>query len=94
MGKKARQKREQREEGKPELRPSIRRRRRKWIVATLLALLVIAAGVGAWIWNGVRATPAEPAPRFNLLASTGRVISLDDFLGKQEVVLFFYMAAG
>jgi hypothetical protein len=95
MGRKARKKLEQREKGRPELlpRPSMRRRRRKWIVGTLLALLVLGGGIGAWLWNGAQATP-ELAPRFNLLASTGRVITLDDYLGKQEVVLLFYMAAG
>lgn len=94
MGRKARNKREQREKGGPEPRPSVRRGRRKWIVGTVLALLVAGGGVGAWLWNGARATPLEPAPRFNLLASTGKVITLEDYLGKQEVVLFFYMAAG
>lgn len=92
MGQKARQKIEQRDKGRP--RFWTRRRRRKWIVGSLLALLIIGGGVGAWIWNGARATPAEPAPRFNLLASTGRVIALDEFLDKQEVVLIFYMGAG
>lgn len=91
MGKKAREKREPREKGRPEPRPGMRRRA-KWIVGSLVALLVVG-GVGAWLWNGARATP-EPAPRFNLLASTGKVISLDEFLGKQEVVLLFYMGAG
>ncbi len=69
-------------------------RRRTWTVAVIiLALLVIVGGAGAWLWNGARAT-SEPAPRFNLLASTGRVITLEEFLGKQEVVLLFYMSAG
>jgi len=54
----------------------------------------VLGGVGAWLWNGARATPPEPAPRFNLWASTGRGITLDDYLGKQEVVLFFFMGAG
>ena len=93
MGRKARNKREQREKGAPEPRPSMRRGRRKWVVGTLLALLVVGGGVGAWLWNGARATPPEPAPRFNLLASTGKVITLDDYLGKQEVVLIFYMVS-
>ncbi|MBI1960021.1 MAG: hypothetical protein HYS36_12450, partial [Candidatus Rokubacteria bacterium] len=60
------------------------------MVGTLLALVAIVAGVGTWVWNGARATVA-PAPTFNLLASTGHVITLDDFLGKQQVVLLFYM---
>lgn len=90
MGRNAGKKHEQREKGKPGPRPT---RRRKWIVGTLVVLLLAGVGIGAWLWNGARAAP-EPAPRFNLLASTGRVISLDDYVGKQEVVLFFYMAAG
>lgn len=91
MGRKARRKLEQRDKAGPKPRPSTRLT--KWVMATLLALLILVGGIGAWLWNGARATP-EPAPRFNLLASTGRVISLDEFLGKQEVVLIFYMNAG
>lgn len=91
MGRTAGKKHAQREKGKPEPRPL--RRRRKWIVGALVALLLAGGGIGAWMWNGARAAP-EHAPRFNLLASNGRVISLDDYVGKQEVVLFFYMAAG
>jgi cytochrome oxidase Cu insertion factor (SCO1/SenC/PrrC family) len=68
-------------------------RRRKLIIAILLVLLFGGGSFGAWKWNRAPAAP-EPAPRFNLLASTGRVITLDDYLGKQEVVLFFYMAFG
>ncbi len=94
MGRKAREKLERRINSGTAPRPARPwRRRRKWIVGTLLFLLVLG-GVGAWLWNGPRATPPEPAPRFNLLASTGRVITLDDYLGKQEVVLFFFMGAG
>lgn len=93
MGQKAGKKLEQHDKGRLAPRPS-RRRRRKWIVGSLLALVLVGGGVGAWLWNGARATPAEPAPRFNLLASTGRVIALDEFLDKQEVVLLFYMGAG
>ena len=92
MGRKVREKLTQREKGWPELRRPMRGRA-KWIVGVLLTLLVVGGGVGVWQWNGARATP-EAAPRFNLLASTGRVITLDDFLGKQELVLLFYMGAG
>lgn len=94
MGQKAREKREPREKGRPEPRPGMRRRRKKWILGNLVALVLIGGGVGAWIWNGARATPAEPAPRFNLWASSGRAITLDDYVGKREVVLFFFMGAG
>ena len=68
------------------------RRRRRWIAVGIAALLLVAGGAGAWQWNERRAAP-EPAPRFNLMASTGKVVKLEDFLGKQEVVLIFYMGA-
>ncbi|HEY7118871.1 MAG TPA: thioredoxin-dependent thiol peroxidase [Tepidisphaeraceae bacterium] len=35
----------------------------------------------------------KPAPKFSLLASTGKTISLDDFKDKQTVVLYFYPRA-
>lgn len=91
MGRKAREKLQRRMRGAPEPRPAMRWR--KWIVGALMALLVVGGGIGAWQWNGARTTPPEPAPRFNLLSSTGRVISLDEFLGKQQVLLLFYMGA-
>jgi cytochrome c-type biogenesis protein len=67
----------------------------------VMMLLLIAGGLGAWQpWNGGRlafpfaaATP-QPAPRFNLMSASGSVIRLDDYVGKQEVVLIFYMGAG
>lgn len=68
------------------------RRRRRWIAAGI-GLLLLVAGVGAWQWNAARAA-FDPAPRFNLMGSTGKVYTLDDFVGKQEVVLIFYMGAG
>jgi cytochrome oxidase Cu insertion factor (SCO1/SenC/PrrC family) len=67
--------------------------RRRWRWIGIAALLLVAGGAGAWQWNERRAAPA-PAPRFNLMASNGNVVTLDDFLGKQEVVLIFYMGAG
>lgn len=68
-------------------------RRRTWLVGLLVVLLVIG-GVGAWQWNSARTATLEPAPRFNLMASNGKVLTLDDFVGRQEVVLIFYMGAG
>jgi hypothetical protein len=68
-------------------------RRSRWLAAGIAALLLTAGGVGAWQWRAARAAP-EPAPRFNLMGSSGRTYTLDDFVGKQEVVLIFYMGAG
>jgi len=67
--------------------------RSRWLAAGIAALLLMAAGFGAWQWSAARAAP-EPAPRFNLMGSTGKVYTLDDFAGKQEVVLIFYMGKG
>lgn len=61
------------------------------MLRSLLALALIGGGAATWL--GTRPPAPEPAPRFNLLASTGRVVTLDEFLGKQEVVLIFYMVA-
>src|SRR5689334_10063437 len=38
-------------------------------------------------------TVGKPAPGFNLPSSTGKTISLDDYKGKQIVVLYFYPKA-
>lgn len=62
-------------------------------MGVVLALLVVAGGIGVWQWLSARATP-EAAPPFNLPASTGRRIALADYVGKQAVVLLFYMGAG
>lgn len=35
----------------------------------------------------------QPAPEFAATANTGETISLKDFAGKQNVVLFFYPKA-
>lgn len=91
MGRKARMKFERRDRGDSPGRS--RRRRNVWMVVMVLVLLVVGGSLGTWLWNGARAAP-EPAPKFNLFASTGRVVTIDDFLGKQELVLIFYMGAG
>ncbi|MBI4640816.1 MAG: hypothetical protein HY731_08985 [Candidatus Tectomicrobia bacterium] len=95
MGRKVKKKLEQREKSgeKPRPHPSMRRRRRKWIVGTLLALFIFGGSVGVGLWYGAKTT-FEIAPRFALLASIGKTIALEDYLGKQEVILLFYMGAG
>jgi len=65
---------------------------RKWISRVLFLLLAIG-GVAAWQWRGTL-WAYKTAPSFTLQASNGRLISLGDYRGKQEVVIIFYMGAG
>ena len=71
-----------------------RARRRAWV---LTAVLVLGGGIGylAWTygWGGV-AGIGERAPGFVLGDGEGRTVRLDDYLGRQPVVLVFYMTYG
>jgi len=69
-----------------------RRTGRKWITAAILAV-GIAAGLAAWQWPAML-WGYKNAPSFTLQSSTGRAVSLEDFRGKKEVVLIFYMGTG
>ncbi len=80
MGRKAREKLERRMNARQAARPSRRRWRRRWLVRSLLVLVLIGGGTATWLET--RAAAPEPVPRFSLPASTGRVIALDEFLGK------------
>jgi hypothetical protein len=55
--------------------------------------LALVASVGIWAVYFHAWSPTTEAPRFVLPASTGRTVALEDFLGKQEVVVVFYMVA-
>jgi peroxiredoxin len=64
----------------------------RWIrvtAAVLLtgSLLVLAAGQATALQVG------DQAPSFTLPATTAAKISLADYLGKQPIVIFFYIAA-
>jgi thioredoxin-dependent peroxiredoxin len=65
---------------------------RRWkclMVAVLFtgSLLLLVAGQAAALQVG------DQAPTFTLPATITETISLGDYLGKQPVVLFFYIAA-
>jgi hypothetical protein len=70
----------------------IRGTTRKWMTSAILPV-VIAAGIAAWQWPGTL-WGYKKAPSFTLQSSMGRAVSLEDFRGKKEVVLIFYMGAG
>ena len=58
------------------------------LLATVLGLTLVAAGPG----SAGAVEVGEPAPGFNLAATTGGDISLNDFRGKKWVLLEFYGA--
>jgi hypothetical protein len=90
MGRTAPRKREK--HGREKVKNSRSGIRRKWMFRAILAV-GIAAGVAAWQWPGML-WGYKKAPSFTLQSSTGRAFSLEDFHGKKEVILVFYMGAG
>ena len=54
---------------------------------------MVIGGILAWQWRAAL-WAYKTAPSFTLQASNGRLISLSDYRGKQEVVIIFYMGAG
>jgi thioredoxin-dependent peroxiredoxin len=61
-----------------------------WILAAGIALAVVAMARS----NVTRTLEVgEPAPAFNLLGSDGKYYSLDQFRGKQAVVLAWFPKA-
>lgn len=72
------------------------RRTRHWPWA--LAVVVVFGGVIAYLastygWSGVTGV-GDRAPGFVLDDAQGRAVDLDDYLGRQPVVLVFYMTYG
>lgn len=58
----------------------------------LIVLVMSAIGVGG-IGQGFALQVGEKAPLFELASTTGKTVKLADYLGKQPVVLFFYIGA-
>ena len=61
--------------------------------AAIIALAVCSAIGVAGVGQGVALQVGEKAPMFELPSTTGEKIKLADYLGKQPVVLFFYIGA-
>ncbi len=57
----------------------------------VLMVLVVSAIGG--IGQGFALQVGEKAPLFELPSTTGKTVKLADYLGKQPVVLFFYIGA-
>ena len=61
----------------------------RWIAAGLLgAATLFAAPVQAQMPK-----PGDKAPAFSVNSTTGKPVALADYLGKKNIVLFFYIAA-
>lgn len=58
-----------------------------------IVAVAIAVAIAAWQWPAML-WGYKNAPSFTLQSSTGPPVSLEDFRGKKEVVLIFYMGAG
>jgi hypothetical protein len=67
-------------------------RRDTLLILTGLGVALVVS-IALWpLYFKVRMVAPE-APRFSLTSSTGQTVSLGDFLGRQDVVLVFYMVA-
>ena len=70
------------------------RGRRAIRTTSVLAVLALAAGGAIYLWGPEPAADVgQPAPPFALPDATGQTVSLAEFLGKEPVVLVFYMFA-
>ena len=65
--------------------------RRLRVVILTLAMWSVICMVG--VAQSVALQVGEKAPMFELPSTTGEKIKLADYLGKQPVVLFFYIGA-
>ncbi len=89
MGRDARLKRERHGSKSPPPAQWLSRRTRRRLTAGLILIHLIAGGAaGFWWWTS---RPGEMAPAFALPASTGQTVRLEDYRGKQPIVLVFYM---
>ncbi|ETW96974.1 MAG: hypothetical protein ETSY1_24460 [Candidatus Entotheonella factor] len=58
-------------------------------MALLIGGMLVAFGAS----QGLALQVGDKAPMFELPSTTGEKVKLDDYLGKQSVVLFFYIGA-
>jgi hypothetical protein len=75
-------------------RRRVKERRETFVILAGVTVALILS-IGLWpLYFKARIPSLTPqAPPFALPSSTGQTIALDDFLGKRDVVLIFYMTA-
>ncbi len=61
----------------------------RWIAAGFLGAAVLFAGSA----NAQSLKAGDKAPAFSVISTTGKPVALADYIGKKNVVLFFYIAA-
>lgn len=61
----------------------------RWIAAGLLGGAVLFAGAA----QAQALKVGDKAPAFSVISTTGKPVALADYLGKKNVVLFFYIGA-
>ncbi|HEY5864644.1 MAG TPA: hypothetical protein VI542_03690 [Candidatus Tectomicrobia bacterium] len=64
-----------------------RGQQRRWLVR--LIVVVVVSGMGWWWYGSLVAD--DSAPAFTLPSATGGAVALDQYRGRQPVVLVFYM---
>lgn len=60
-----------------------------WIAAALLGTAALLAAPAQAQVPKV----GDKAPDFSVISSTGKTVALGDYLGKKNIVVFFYIAA-
>ena len=61
----------------------------RWIAAVVLG----GAALFACAAQAQSLKVGDQAPAFSVISSTGKAVALADYLGKKNVVLFFYIGA-
>lgn len=61
----------------------------RWIAAGLLGGAALLAGAA----QAQTLKVGDKAPAFSVISTTGKPVALADYIGKKNVVLFFYIAA-
>ena len=65
----------------------------RWIAIGLLGSATLLAGTAQAQTQAQALKVGDKAPVFSVISSTGKSVAQADYLGKKNVVLFFYVGA-